>query len=95
MKTRDSNPDATGPAAGAPLRRSEAREPETAQYSAVPGLVETTTGHGEVTLVVEPPELIAPATYLRDELGFGCSPCVADGRDDAAARTCDVLVRGP
>jgi NADH-quinone oxidoreductase subunit C len=65
-----SGPDATGPAAGAPLRRSEAEEPETSQYSLVPGLVETKTAHGEVTVVVEPADLIAAATYLRDELGF-------------------------
>jgi NADH-quinone oxidoreductase subunit C len=36
----------------------------------VPGLVETKTAHGEVTVVVEPADLIAAATYLRDELGF-------------------------
>jgi NADH-quinone oxidoreductase subunit C len=65
-----SEPDATGPATGAPLRRSEAPEPTTEQYASVPGLVETTTAHGEVTVVVDPAELIAAATYLRDELGF-------------------------
>jgi NADH:ubiquinone oxidoreductase subunit C len=65
-----SEPSATGPAPGAPLRRSEAPEPETARYAEVPGLVETKAAHGEVTVVVEPGELTAAATYLRDELGF-------------------------
>ena len=65
-----SDPDATGPATGAPLRRSEPPATSTEQYADVPGLVEATTAHGEVTVVVDPPALIAAATYLRDELGF-------------------------
>jgi NADH-quinone oxidoreductase subunit C len=36
----------------------------------VPGLVETVERHGETTYVVEPADLVAAATYLRDEEGF-------------------------
>ncbi len=38
--------------------------------SRVPGLVEAKEGHGETTLVVEPTDLVAAATHLRDEQGF-------------------------
>jgi NADH:ubiquinone oxidoreductase subunit C len=41
-----------------------------ADYSQVPGLVETREAHGETTLVVEPEHLVEACTYLRDELGF-------------------------
>ena len=36
----------------------------------VPGLVEVKEAHGETTVVVEPTELVAACTYLRDEEGF-------------------------
>jgi NADH-quinone oxidoreductase subunit C len=41
-----------------------------ADYSQVPGLVETREAHGETTLVVEPERLVEATTYLRDDLGF-------------------------
>ncbi len=65
-----SEPDATGPAPGAPLRRSEPPAVESGAYASVPGHVETLTAHGEATIVVDPVALVAAATYLRDELGF-------------------------
>ena len=39
-------------------------------YEGVPGLVETTEAHGEMTLVVDPARLVEACTYLRDEEGF-------------------------
>ena len=39
-------------------------------YDGVPGLVETTGGHGETTLVVDAARIVEASTYLRDELGF-------------------------
>jgi NADH-quinone oxidoreductase subunit C len=39
-------------------------------YDGVPGLVETTGGHGETTLVVDAARIVEACTYLRDELGF-------------------------
>jgi NADH-quinone oxidoreductase subunit C len=39
-------------------------------FEAVPGLVETRTGHGETTLVVDPARLVEACTHLRDEQGF-------------------------
>jgi NADH-quinone oxidoreductase subunit C len=41
-----------------------------ADYSQVPGLVETREAHGETTLVVGPEHLVEACTYLRDEVGF-------------------------
>jgi NADH:ubiquinone oxidoreductase subunit C len=65
-----SEPDATGPATGAPLRRSEAPAVDIEVYASVPGHIETRTAHGEVTVVVDPSAVVAAATYMRDELGF-------------------------
>jgi len=39
-------------------------------YDALPGFVEERTAFGETTVVVEPAQLVAAATQLRDELGF-------------------------
>jgi NADH/F420H2 dehydrogenase subunit C len=39
-------------------------------YEAVPGFVEERSAFGETTVVVEPEQLLAAATQLRDELGF-------------------------
>ncbi len=39
-------------------------------YDGVPGLVETTGGHGETTLVIDAARIVEASTYLRDELGF-------------------------
>jgi NADH-quinone oxidoreductase subunit C len=39
-------------------------------YEAVPGYVEEREHVGELTVVVEPSELVDAATYLRDEEGF-------------------------
>jgi NADH-quinone oxidoreductase subunit C len=61
--------DATGPAAGAPLRRTPALGLDD-RYSAVPGLVETKEQHDETTLVIDPARLVEACTHLRDELGF-------------------------
>ncbi len=41
-----------------------------AAYEAVPGLVEVQDAHRELTVVVNPVQLIEAATYLRDALGF-------------------------
>src|SRR5438309_9470069 len=57
-------------AEGAPLRRTPAEPAGVERYLAVPGLVETKEGHGEVTLVVDAPRLLEACRYLRDELGF-------------------------
>jgi NADH-quinone oxidoreductase subunit C len=40
------------------------------EFDAVPGLVEIVEKHRETTIVVEPGDLIAAATALRDEHGF-------------------------
>jgi NADH-quinone oxidoreductase subunit C len=42
----------------------------TAGYEATPGLVETVTGHGETTLVVDPTRIVEACLHLRDEQGF-------------------------
>ena len=39
-------------------------------YDALPGFVGERTAFGETTVVVEPAQLVAAATQLRDELGF-------------------------
>ena len=39
-------------------------------YEGVPGLVETTGGHGETTLVIDAARVVEACTYLRDGLGF-------------------------
>jgi NADH-quinone oxidoreductase subunit C len=39
-------------------------------YEGVPGLVETTEGHGEVTLVVDASRVVEACTHLRDAEGF-------------------------
>jgi NADH:ubiquinone oxidoreductase subunit C len=41
-----------------------------AGWNDVPGFVETTEAHGEVTVVVEPQRLTEAATHLRDVEGF-------------------------
>jgi NADH:ubiquinone oxidoreductase subunit C len=61
--------DATGPAPGAPLRRTPALALDD-RYGAVPGLVETKEQHSETTLVIDPARLVEACTHLRDELGF-------------------------
>jgi NADH-quinone oxidoreductase subunit C len=42
----------------------------TVGYDAVPGLVETVTGHGETTLLVDGARIVEACTHLRDEQGF-------------------------
>jgi NADH-quinone oxidoreductase subunit C len=39
-------------------------------YEGVPGLVETVTAYGEVTLVVDAARIVEACAYLRDEAGF-------------------------
>jgi NADH-quinone oxidoreductase subunit C len=39
-------------------------------YESVPGLVETTEAHEEITLAVDPARLVEACTHLRDEEGF-------------------------
>jgi NADH-quinone oxidoreductase subunit C len=62
--------DASGPAPGAPLRRTPAPAPRTTSYGSVPGLVETVVAHGETTLIVDGSRLIEACEHLRDDLGF-------------------------
>jgi NADH-quinone oxidoreductase subunit C len=46
-------------------------------YEAVPGFLEERSAFGETTVVVEPEQLLAAATQLRDELGFNLLADVA------------------
>jgi NADH-quinone oxidoreductase subunit C len=57
-------------AEGAPLRRTPAPPAAAERYLGVPGLVETTEEHGEVTLIVDAPRLLEACRYLRDDMGF-------------------------